>query len=499
MMKEYVITTKEATEIDQKTCELKNLTNLDLIKNAGLALEEAFLLNCKPKISSQITVISGSGHNGADGLMLGYLLSKKGYQINFIVINVKENLKPENQQIIANIEAEGKNINYFYNESFFEEIENLIKKSDYLIDAILGTGLNKEITGYIGKVIDATRLAKFIFSIDIPSGINGDNGLVYGTAVSADLAAVIEHYKAGNLLNQAQDYTKEKMLVKIGLSTEDKGKYILKENYIQPLPKRKNYSHKYNYGNLLIIGGSLGMTGAPLLTGAGALRTGAGLVTLALPNTCASTLKGSYPEIITNFYKSFDELLPSLEKRNAFTFGPGLGRKNPDAEAILNELLKLGLPLVIDADGIYYFKKFKNRGRKYRNVIITPHLGELAVFTGLDSKELEKRSLEVARAFVEEYEFTLVLKGPCTIIADKNETWFSANGNPGLATAGSGDVLTGIITSLLGQGYSPLDAAKTGVYLHSLAGNLAKEKFGEAGLIASDIIAFLPEAIKKIT
>lgn len=497
MMKEYVITTKDATEIDQNTCKQKNLTNLDLIENAGLALEEAFLLHCKPKKSSQITVISGSGHNGADGLMLGYLLSKKGFQINYIVIQAKENLKPENQQIIATIEAEGGKINYFYNESFFEEIQVLIEKSDFLIDAIFGTGLNKEVTGFIAKVIDTTRLAKFIFSIDIPSGINGDNGLVYGTAVSADLTAVIEHYKAGNLLNQALDYTKESILVKIGLLSEDKGKYVLKENNIKPLPKRKNYSHKYHYGNLLIIGGSSGMTGAPLLSGAGALRTGAGLVTLALPATCTSTLKNSYPEIITGLYRNFDDFLPLLNKRNAFAFGPGLGRKNPDAEAILNEILKLGLPVVIDADGIYYFKKFKNRGRKYRNVIITPHLGELAVFAGLDQEELEKRSLEVARAFVEEYEFTIVLKGPCTIIANKDETWFSANGNPGMATAGSGDVLTGVITSLLAQGYSPLEAAKTGVYLHSLAGNLAKDKFGEAGMIASDIINLLPEAIKK--
>lgn len=498
-MKKYVITTKEAAEIDRKTCETKNITNLDLIKKAGRELKEAFLHCCKPGSDELISIFSGSGHNGADALMLGSLFLSQGYNVTFVIVSSKEHLKPENLLLASEIENAGGIIQYLHEDSDFDAILKIIEKSSYVIDGIFGTGLNKEISGFLSKVIEAITDAKFVFSIDIPSGISGDTGLVMGSAVKADMTAIVEYLKAGNLLNQAADYHGKKVTVKIGLLEADTGKYHLTEENIIRIPKRKNYSHKYHYGSLLIIGGSPEMTGAPMLASYAALRSGAGLATVALPKRALPYLKLFYPEIIVRYYADFSELFPLLEKKKAIAFGTGLGRENPDAEAILEELLERDIPTVVDADGIYYLKRFLKEGSKYPHVIITPHLGELSVLTGIQTEELAKRSLDVVQDLAQKFDITIVLKGPCTLIADKNEIWFSDYGNPGLATAGSGDVLTGVITSLLGQGFPVLEAAKSGVFLHSLAGFLAKEKYGEAGLIASDIINYLPEAIKKIS
>lgn len=498
-MKQKVITTQEASEIDQKTRETLGCTALDLIRKAGEALEKAFLDHFRPRRDERIGIFSGSGHNGADALVLGELLFKKGYDVSFVVLSEGEKLKPENREIISEIEESGGKILRFHEESHMGEIKSLIGKSDYVIDGIFGTGLKNEVTGFLRMVIEALSEARNLFSIDIPSGISGDSGLALGAAVRADYTAVIEHYKVGNLLNQAADHHGKKEIIKIGLMDAQSNRDYLSEESILPLPKRKNHTHKYDYGNLLIIGGSPEMTGAPVLAALAALRTGAGLATVALPKEALPYLKQLPPEIMARYYGDFSEFHPFLEKKNACAFGPGLGKKNPFSEAILGELIETGLPTVIDADGINYLKKFSEEGAKFPNVVMTPHLGELAQFLGSRPAELEKRSLEVLEELAERHECTVVLKGPCTLIANKNEVWFVDAPNPGLATAGSGDVLTGVIVSLLGQGFPLLEAAKTGVYLHALAGRLAKEKYGEAGLIAGDIIAFLPEAIKKIT
>ncbi len=491
-MRELIITTKEAREIDQKTCKVKGISNLDLIKSAGLALSKMFLEKCQPNKNCLITILAGSGHNGADSLIMGQILQSK-FQVKFIILEKKENLKPENNLILKDLEAA--NIHYLDQDNL-SKVKKLIRKSDYIIDGIFGTGLNKEINGYPAEIIDVLNPSTFIFSIDIPSGIGGDNGLSYGKAIKANLTAIIQNYKVGNLLNEADDYHGEKVLIDIGLLSEDRGKYLLKKENILRYPKRKHYSHKYHYGNLLIIGGSPGMVGAPFMAALAALRSGAGLSSVAYPIECTSNFK-MYPEIISHQYSDFEKLKLLLNKRNAIAFGPGLGKNNPYSESIIDEILSLDIPTVIDADGIYYLKPYLEKHHIFKNLIITPHLGELSILTGIKQEELEKRNLEVVRELVEKHRLIIVLKGPCTIIADEEETWFSNTGNPGMATAGSGDVLTGIITSLLAQGFPPLEAAKTGVYLHSLAGSEASKKYGEAGMIATDIIDFLPETIKK--
>ncbi|MDD3999948.1 MAG: NAD(P)H-hydrate dehydratase [Bacilli bacterium] len=493
-MKEYIISTTEAKLIDQMTCEVKGLTNLDLIKAAGHALTKVFLERCQPNNEQIITILAGPGHNGADGLMMGSLLLKANLQVNFVLISSK--IKPENQEILQDIEKAKANV--YHLEDNFSLIQKLTLKSDFLIDAIFGTGLNQEIDGLPKKLIESLPASAYIFSIDIPSGINGDNGLIYGTSVKANFTAIIQNYKVGNLINDALDYHGEKSLVDIGLFLEDFSKYYLDAPFIEPFLKRKHNTHKYDYGNILIIGGSVEMKGAPQLAASAALRTGSGLVSQALPSECLTAFNSNYPEIITYLYEDLNQLISLLKKRDAVAFGPGLGRKNPLSKAILNEILQLDIPLVIDADGLFYLKPYLEQGIKLNNQIITPHLGEFAALVGKEIKEVHRNCLEIAKELSNKHNLTIVLKGPCTMIVNKDEAWFSDLGNPGMATAGSGDVLTGIITSLLAQKHSLLEAAKIGVYLHCLAGNLAKNQFGEVSMVASDIVKMLPKVIKSL-
>ena len=496
-MKQKVITTEEALEADRRTCEAEGCTALDLIRKAGKALEEVFTAHFQPKPGQRIGIFSGCGHNGADALVVGQLLQRQGKDVVFVILGRPESLKPENREILSEIQAAGGKTVFFHEEKDLPEVGKIIRECSFLVDGIFGTGLNKEVSGFLRSVIELLGNAKNIFSIDIPSGLSGDNGLVQGAAVKADLTAVIEHFKAGNLLNQASDHHGVKTLVRIGLKVGDCKRSLLTKEEIAPVPRRRNFSHKYDYGNVLIVGGSPEMTGAPVLSGQAALRSGAGLVTLALPKEARSYIKHLPPEIIARYYSDFSEFHQLLERKDAFAFGPGLGKKNSFSEAILGALLDSNLPVVVDADGIYYLKKFLKEGSRFPNVIITPHLGELAQFVGMIPEKLTERSLEVVSELAKEHELTIVLKGPCTIIANKEEIWFQDAPNPGLATAGAGDVLTGVIASLLGQGMPLLEAAKTGVFLHSLAGELARAEYGEAGMIAGDVIGKLPEAIKR--
>ncbi len=261
------------------------------------------------------------------------------------------------------------------------------------------------------------------------------------------------------------------------------------------LKKRPFHSHKYDYGSVLVVGGSVGMTGAPLMTAYSAMRTGSGLATIAIREGCLHLLNNIYPEIMIRPYGDRETFLDLLRKKDAIAFGPGLGRVD-DVGTILSDLLESGAPLIIDADGIYHLKGLVNRVKYPQNVVITPHHGEMAAFLGKGSRQVVEDPVGAARQVVQDYGIHVVLKGATTYIANPEEIYYSRLGNPGMATAGSGDVLTGIITSLAGQGLTLLEACKQGVVIHSKAGNHAAQRYGEHSMMATDIIHSLPHILK---
>ncbi|HHU55948.1 MAG TPA: NAD(P)H-hydrate dehydratase [Acholeplasmataceae bacterium] len=462
-----VITVEEVRKIDKKT--LESISEENLITKVGEKLFETLIEIFNLSFDEKIVIIAGPGNNGADSLALGLHLIK--YNPVIICFN-------RNKYFTQKLEKEKANLLYDFN---YKTLEKVISKATLIIDGLFGTGLNKDVSGLFYDIIKLVNKAQaFVFSIDIPSGINGDNGLVCGAAVKANFTAIIEYYKVGNLVNDALDYHGVSKVIKVGLEKPDSNRFLLP---IPKLEKRKYNSHKYDYGSVLFIGGK--MIGATVMASLAALRSGSGLVSLLSESKSIASW-----EIITFNNNEFDK---ALAKKDAICFGPGLGLNDDSNLEVLEKIYSY--PLVIDADGLYYLKKLD---KPNPNIVITPHFGEVAKLLDTIVEKITKAPLESIKEVTNKYKCTVVLKGPCTIIAFGNEIYFSPFGNPGMATAGSGDVLSGIITSFLGRGLSPLESAKRGVYIHSLAGKIAKEKYGEESLIATDIINALPEAFQEI-
>lgn len=491
-----ILTTYEMYQCDKYTCQVEGITSVELMKRAGKRLFECIISNCDlDKERDRVLVVSGIGNNGGDGIVVGTHLLKEGYDVRFVIIGDKTQLSHDLQIVVEEIEK-GVKIKYIKDIVELFDAKELFDWSTFIIDALFGIGLNRDVEGLYYNAIDQINLSSSrVFSIDIPSGINGNNGKVMGIAVKADYTGIVQTFKLGNVLNDALDYHGKRLIVdaEIKLDIVESNRLFFRDDMIKGLlNKRRCNTHKYNYGSILILGGAIGMTGAPILAGLAALRTGSGLATIGILRKYYDYISKSYPELMI---KPYDDLKDLLTKKTAIGFGPGLGRDEQVYYDILSELINSEQPLVIDADGLYYLKAILNEIEDGSNIIITPHIGEMAMLLGVDSKCIGDNPIMYVEEVIDKYGFTVVLKGPATIIGNEAGIYIGNFGNPGMATAGSGDVLTGIITSLVGQGLSLINASLLGVYLHGLAGGYASEEVGEYSLIASDIIKYLPKAI----
>ena len=498
-----IVNVNEMRFMDQYTCKQLDISCLELMQQAGRVIYLSLLEDIGiSQEDDQILVVCGTGNNGGDGMVVALNLKQNNYLVKVVIVGKLSALSNEAKAVLVKIKKANIEILFIEEKSKLPSFALLIRETTLLIDALFGIGLTRKIEGLYYDVINVINLSNVdVASIDIPSGINADNGLVYGIAVKADFTFIIQNYKVGNLIGDALDYHGSKILLDIGiLKVVSKTRRFLleQEDYFRILPPRLNNSHKYHYGNVLTIGGSKGMMGAPLLSAYSALRSGSGLSSIAYKEKYHQDIINIYPEIMSTTYQDIAELMAFTNKKNVLIFGPGLSKKDDENLKILREILKLNLPIVIDADGIYYLKQLIDEINDFKKIIITPHYGEMAILMDKTAKEIEENPLEHVKTLVKKYQLTIVLKASTTIIANKNSIYFSNYGNPGMATAGSGDVLSGIIGSMIGRGLKIMDAAKIGVLLHSLAGEFAKEENGEESLIATDIIKCLPKAIIKL-
>jgi NAD(P)H-hydrate epimerase len=394
-----------------------------------------------------------------------------------------------------------------------------------IVDALFGTGINKPVASPVSDVLTfLNRSDVKVLSIDLPSGISSDNGQVMGEAVRADYTVTFGLPKIGHLLHPGAEYTGELFVEDIGfpealLNAEELKKETIELNdAAMLLPERTADSHKGDYGHVLIIAGSRGKTGAAMMTAKACLRAGAGMVTIGVPETLADIFQGRVTEemvlplpdtgkgmLSTN---SLDTILGFvMEKIDAIGVGPGIGVSD-DTERLLSELvLRSPVPMVIDADGINSLSAARGRGKGAKDilgsarspVILTPHPGEMARLLSAGKDFLQQDRMNIATSFSKETGACLVLKGAPTVIAEpEGRVFINTTGNPGMATAGSGDVLTGIIASMLGQGLTSLNSSVLGVFLHGLAGDIAAEKKGMHSLIASDIIKMMQDAFFRL-
>lgn len=515
-----VLLAKEMRELDRITIEEQNIPGLTLMENAGAGVVRWIEDYFRPVHSKKITVISGKGNNGGDGFVVARLLLQKGAQVRVLLLFPPDLIQGDAKINLDRLIAIGGRFELIP-ESPQEMIRSMMNENDFIIDALFGTGLSSNLSGRIADVIEAVNESKKrndpsrpqIVAADLPSGISTDSGQIMGAAIMADLTVTFGHPKRGHFLFPGATHSGEVKTVDIGIPKRvtdqaNVSVYLLTaSDFSSSLTERPRHSHKGSFGHVGVLAGSGGKSGAAVLTSLAALRTGAGLVTLATPKSVEASLPSRPPEIMTFplpetpsrtlSSKAFDSILQFSSDKNVVALGPGLSGHPQTATVIRKIVSSLTQPIVIDADGLNAFVGHLDLlSRAKARLIVTPHPGEMGRLLGLNAQTVQQDRLGVARAFAQEHGVILVLKGANTVIATpKGDLYFNPTGNTGMATAGTGDVLTGIIAGLIAQIDDIEFSVKLGVYLHGLAGDLAAQSVGPVGFLAGEVSAMIPKAL----
>lgn len=490
---------EQMRDIDKKAVEVCGIPSIVLMENAAIAcVNHLTQLDLNRK---KTAVFCGKGNNGGDGLAIARHLINLGIDTSVFLV-CGDDFSGDaliNYKILLNMGADISEI------TDINSLKYIIMSHDVIVDAIFGTGIKGEITGICAYVIDSiNRFSKFTFSVDIPSGVNADNGRVENIAVNADMTVTFGAYKTGMLSFPGSDYCGKIILENISIPkriTENISINIIDtETAASRFPKRTNDSHKGDYGKLLIIGASKGLTGAAAMSAEAALKCGTGLITLGVPKSVNDILEAKLTEPMTAPLSDTDGIinissLPKIfeltEHCNALLFGPGLGRAD-DIKTILRKILKISkIPIIIDADGLFALSQDMDMLSDCScSLIFTPHEMEFSRISGYSLEEIKKDRIGTSKKFATEFGVTLVLKGAKTIVTFPDGTqYINITGNNGMATGGSGDVLAGMIGAFAARGCTEYDSALLGVYYHSLAGDKAAELFGKNALTPSDIIS----------
>ena len=515
-----VVTAEEMRNIDGKTINKYGISGPVLMERAGLAVAVKIRELFDKK---KVIVLSGSGNNGGDGIVIARNLYNWGWNVKVLLMSKEDKLSPD---CLAQLRIARK---LKVPVEFRTALNDKDLHSAVVVDALLGTGINKPVTPPMSDIIAFINRADVrVVSVDIPSGISSDDGQVKGEAVLADYTVTFGLPKIGHLLHPGAEHTGHLFIEDIGFPAELLSSETLKTQTIDNrdasflLPERAAYSHKGDYGHVLIIAGSKGKTGAALMTAKACLRSGAGMITIGVPETLIDVFQERVTEEmllplpdnghgILSKEASVNILDFLSRKADVLAIGPGIS-SGPDISELLKTLLmSVTAPMVLDADAINSLSgQTELFARVKAPVILTPHTGEMArlllkehskdkEITGTDwnclRKTVERNRVAAAASFSKETGTYLVLKGAPSIVSEpEGSTFINTTGNPGMATAGSGDVLTGMVAAFLAQGLNPSDASILGVYLHGLAGDIAASEKGMHSLIATDIIAKLPEA-----
>ena len=482
-----LVTDSQMKLLDQTTSTKYGVLPVVLMEQAamGFVLE---LLSLKQKFSN-VLVVCGGGNNGADGIAIARLLNQKGIRTT---IHCLENEK------VSELFSYQKNI---YEEYDYPQTTDMSKDSyDLIIDGIFGVGLSRTITGkYETAIKQMNEMNAYKIAIDISSGVSGENGAIHGIAFRADRTFTFSFGKTGQYLWEGSDYSGKIHVLPIGITLDgfkdtDSLVSVLEDTDLNELiPKRIQHSNKGTYGKCLVIAGSIDMAGAACLSAEAAYRSGAGLVKVFTPEENRLIVQQNVPEAILCTYSS-EDILSKLEKEiewaSSIVIGPGMGTEET-TEIILKFVLQSAkVPLVIDADGLNVLAKHLDWLDGYSAaVIVTPHLGEMSRLTGVSVHNLQNALIQHAKDFAKLNKVVCVLKDFRTIIASPSgECTLNLSGNNGMATAGSGDVLSGILGVFCSQMDNAYDAARLGVYLHGLAGDKAVLDVGTYGMMARDIL-----------
>jgi NAD(P)H-hydrate epimerase len=513
-----VLDTRQMREADRRTIEEIGIPSVVLMENAGrqavAAMEAAF----DDLAFSRVGVLCGRGNNGGDGFVVARTLIQRGVDVVVFLLGSVSEITGDartNLEVLGNI---GLTVVEITSAQEWELHFSELSECDLVVDAILGTGFRGQLSGLLETVVaDINGLGAPVVAIDLPTGLSADTAAVHGTAIEASMTVTLGAPKIPLVFPPADTHVGDLVIADIGIPLPvfdelegDHLEILTRERMREIVPTRTADSHKGDFGRVLVVAGSAGRTGAAHLAALGALRSGAGLVTIATPRSCVQTIAAMAPEYMT---EALDETASgtidfgAIERvldfpADVIAVGPGLGR-DPGTSAFVHALVeRAGVPLVLDADALNAFAGEPERlaARDGVDVIITPHPGEMARLLNTTIEAVQSDRLAHAREFAASRRIHVVLKGHRTIVAGpEGRTFVNLSGNAGMATGGTGDLLTGMVAAWFAQLLDAEAASKLAVYLHGAAGDLAAADEGEVALVASDILLRLGDAVLELT
>jgi len=506
-----LVTAAQMQELDKKAIEEFRIPGLVLMENAGRGIFELICRHFAARLYQGVTILIGPGNNGGDGFVIARHLNQEGVKVELLILAPEEKFKGDaliNYNIVKNL---GLSVTVCSNSISLSTVSETIEKSGIIVDAIFGTGLVREVTGRFAQCIEmANKSPAPIVAVDIPSGLSADTGRPLGKAIRADLTATMALAKLGLILHPGTEYVGDLHIVNIGLpntsiaEADIKTELFDEKDFRSILRPRPSIAHKGTFGHLLIVAGSRGKTGAAALSAHGALRAGAGLVTVGCPKDVQPVLAQKLTEAMiedlpetesgTVSTRAIPLIKTMLERKKALAIGPGLGVNKEIQEVVRLLFEEVPIPMIADADALTALGTEHTpvvRAKQPR--ILTPHPGEMAHMLGCTPAEVQHDRIAAALSLARSSGAIVVLKGAGTVIAAPDErVALNSSGNPGMASGGMGDVLTGIIGGFLAQGYAAWDAARISVFVHGRASDqLAKVK-GNWGYLASEIADWMP-------
>jgi hydroxyethylthiazole kinase-like uncharacterized protein yjeF len=509
-----VLTPEAMRAVDRAAIEDVGIPSLVLMENAAIGVVDA-LADRFPEARS-VTVLCGPGNNGGDGLAAARHLAIRGYLVRVFLVGGREPGGDAGVQLTI-CRNQGLEIRRVSEEGGERRVMEAARDSDLVVDALFGTGLSRPLEGSVAELVEAVnRLPVPRLAVDLPSGLSGGSRQIPGPHLEADLTVTFAAPKLAHVLPPAAESVGEVVVADLGIPPElvesaAGDLFLLQASELAPLlMPRPADGHKGDFGHVLLLAGGEGRAGAAILAARGAVRGGAGLVTVAVPAPILETVDGGSLESMTFPLAmsgaglapaAVEQLLDATAGKNVLALGPGLGLEPSTVEVVRRVCRETTLPLVVDADGLNAFAgEPQALAGRAAPTVLTPHPGELARLLGVATSEVvadrpgtARRAAAAARALV-------VLKGHLSLVVDhEGRTWVNPTGNPGMATGGSGDVLTGILAALLAQGYELPAAAQLGVYLHGLAGDLAAESSGRTALAAGDLVGHLGAAFDRLS
>jgi hydroxyethylthiazole kinase-like uncharacterized protein yjeF len=513
------------TAVEMRTVDRRAITELGisgpvLMENAGQGAAREILAWAKQEGVAvrglPVTVVCGTGNNGGDGFVVARVLARRGARVIVFLIGRAAAVKGDAARMLTALRGARVRPDEIVEAADLTRLDRTLARSRLAVDALLGTGLHGPATGLVAQAIERLNASGLpVVALDLPSGLSSDTGTAAGPVVRAALTTTFAGLKRGLLEEAGRRVAGNIRVVPIGIPPDEVARdvtlFLVEPSDVQrELPRRRRAAHKGDFGHLLIVAGSVGKTGAAALAARAAMRAGAGLVTVAVPRSQQPVVAALGMEPMTEpleetsaqtvGFKALDRIAELAAARDAVALGPGLGLDG-ETRALVRELVRdLSRPMVIDADALSALVGHLDLLQTARGPrCLTPHPGEMARMLGTTVAEVQADRVETARRFATTYNAHLVLKGAATVIAAPGgPTLLNPTGNPGMASGGTGDVLTGMVGAFLARGFAPGPALWCATYLHGLAGDLAAQDKGEEGLIAGDVVEAIPEAIQRV-